>query len=112
MIDLLHIAPRQDWLKAVEEGSYAADSLAGQGFIHCSTPAQISEVANRYYRGQTGLVLVCIDSGRVQPEIHHENLEGGVELYPHIYGPLNLDAVVKVIEIESGEHGYFKINIP
>jgi uncharacterized protein (DUF952 family) len=111
MIDMLHITTRSDWEKAIEEGSYSADSLASQGFIHCSTPAQITAVANRYYRGQHGLVLLCIDAIQVQAEIRRENLEGGLDLFPHIYGPLNLDAVVRVDEIEPLENGAFEIEV-
>ncbi len=107
MIDLFHITRGLDWQKALEQGAYQADTLASQGFIHCSTHAQVVAVANRMYRGQHGLVLLEIDSRRLQPEIRFENLEGGAELYPHIYGPLNLEAVKKVIEFEPGPDGLF-----
>ncbi len=107
MIDIYHITRRTDWQKALEEGAYLADTLGSQGFIHCSTRAQVAAVANRIYQGQHGLVLLEIDSSRVQPEIRFENLEGGAELYPHIYGPLNLEAVEKVIEFEPGTDGQF-----
>ncbi len=109
MIDLFHITRRADWQKALEDGAYQADSLASQGFIHCSTRAQVVGVANNIYRGQHGLVLLEIDSRRVQPEIRHENLEGGTDLFPHIYGPLNLEAVEKVIEFEPGADGRFTL---
>ncbi len=107
MIDLFHITRRRDWQKALEDGAYQADTLASQGFIHCSTRAQVASVANRMFRGQHGLVLLEIDSRRVQPEIRRENLEGGTELFPHIYGPLNLEAVEKVVEFEPGSDGQF-----
>ncbi len=107
MIDLFHITRGADWQIALEQGAYQADTLASQGFIHCSTRAQVAAVANRMYRGQHGLVLLEIDSRRVQPEIRYENLEGGAELYPHIYGPLNLEAVEKVIEFEPRPDGLF-----
>ena len=107
MIDIFHITRSEDWKNALEEGAYQADSLASQGFIHCSTRTQVTAVANRYYRGQRGLVLLEIASARVQAEIRWENLEGGAELFPHIYGPLNLEAVEKVIDFEPGEQGTF-----
>ncbi len=109
MIDMYHITRAKDWQKALEEGGYQADTLASQGFIHCSMRSQVVAVANRIYRGQHGLVLLEIDSGRVQPEIRNENLEGGAELYPHIYGRLNLEAVEKVIEFEPGPDGSFTL---
>jgi len=107
MIDLMHITERVNWLKALEAGSYRADSLETQGFIHCSTPAQVTATANRYYRGQRGLVLLCIDSRQLASEVRWENLEGGQEPFPHIYGPLNLEAVEKVAEFEPGTDGSF-----
>jgi uncharacterized protein (DUF952 family) len=109
MIDIFHITRRADWQKALEEGAYLTDTLASQGFIHCSTRAQVVEVANRMFCGQHDLVLLEIDSRRVQPEIRRENLEGGMELFPHIYGPLNLEAVEKVIAFEPGFDGQFAL---
>ena len=107
MIDLMHITSKNDWSKALQEGSYRADSLLTQGFIHCSTPAQVADTANRFYAGQQDLVLLGIDSQRVGAEVRWENLERGQMLFPHIYGPLNLEAVVKVIEYRPGEDGRF-----
>ena len=98
---ILHIAEREAWREAQAAGSYEADSLTSEGFIHCSKPEQISAVANRYYRGRTDLVLLYIESERVNAEIRYENLEGGEELFPHIYGPLNLDAVIEDAVIED-----------
>ncbi len=107
MATLYHITHREDWERALEEGVYRADTLSSQGFIHCSTYTQVQAVATRYYRGQIGLVLLQIDSRKVQPMVRFENLEGGTELYPHIYGPLNLDAVEKIIELVPGPDGLF-----
>ncbi len=109
MSEIFHITRSDDWKNAIEEGAYRADTLASQGFIHCSTRAQVVTVANRFYRGQGGLVLLEIVPERVQPEIRWENLEGGAELFPHIYGPLNLEAVDRVIEFEPGEEGTFRL---
>lgn len=109
MSEIFHITRSDDWKAAIEDGAYRADTISSQGFIHCSTRAQVVTVANRFYRGQRGLVLLIITSERVQPEIRWENLEGGAELFPHIYGPLNLEAVEKVIEFEPGEDGTFRL---
>ena len=69
-------------------------SLETEGFIHCSTSDQLAAVANRKFREKEDLLVLTIDSSRVRPEIRYENLEGGEEQFPHIYGPLNVDAVV------------------
>jgi uncharacterized protein (DUF952 family) len=107
---ILHIASREDWEKAKAQGSYRTDSLIDEGFIHCSKRDQVIEVANTFFRGQEGLVLLSIDRSRVAAEIRHENLEGGEERFPHIYGALNLDAVIEVIEFEPGEDGRFQFS--
>jgi uncharacterized protein (DUF952 family) len=104
---LLHITNRETWLNAQRAGSYQADSLASEGFIHCSTPRQIVDTANRYYKGTRGLMLLEIDSTRVKSSLRWENLVGGTDLFPHIYGPLNLDAVVRVTPFEPGPDGLF-----
>jgi uncharacterized protein (DUF952 family) len=104
---ILHIAKRDDWERARLSGSYAADSLTSQGFIHCSTPQQVVRVANSLFHGQHDLVLLCIDSGKVEPEIRYENLEGGEERFPHIYGPLNVAAVVSVLAFQPQADGTF-----
>jgi uncharacterized protein (DUF952 family) len=102
-----HITFKTDWDAALEKGVYTADSLAGDGFIHASTAAQVIATANRYYPGQTGLVLLEIECRKVPAEIRYENLIGGTELFPHIYGPLNLDAVASVTPLEPGLDGLF-----
>jgi uncharacterized protein (DUF952 family) len=104
---IYHITTQPDWQAALQAGDYRADTLASQGFIHCSTREQILPVAQRYYPGRTGLLLLCIETDQVIAPIRYENLEGGMELFPHIYGALNLDAVVKVVSFLPGPGGIF-----
>jgi uncharacterized protein (DUF952 family) len=105
---IFHIAQRDQWEAARAGGVYRAGSLATQGFIHCSTREQVLATANRVFRGQTGLVLLGIEAGKVETEIRYENLEGGSELYPHIYGPLNVDAVVSTAAFKPQADGEFR----
>jgi len=109
---IYHIAEGEAWDAAQAEGAYMADSLATDGFIHCSTPAQVLDVAESFYRGRKGLVLLTIDTSRVQAEIRYENLEGEAELYPHLYGSLNLDAVVSAVPFEPDAEGRFELPAP
>ncbi|ADD01974.1 protein of unknown function DUF952 [Thermoanaerobacter mathranii subsp. mathranii str. A3] len=104
---ILHIAKRKDWEDGLEKGEYSPRSLSFEGFIHCSTAEQIINIANANFKNEKGLVLLCIDSSKVKAEIHFE--KGGREYYPHIYGPLNLDAVVKTCEFEPGLDGNFSL---
>jgi uncharacterized protein (DUF952 family) len=106
---ILHCTTRAAWDAAVAGGVYAADSLASEGFIHCSTPAQMLAVADARFRGRGGLVLLCIDADRLNSEVRYENLEGGTQLFPHVYGPLNLDAVLRVVAFPPEADGSFRL---
>lgn len=116
MTHILHLASNNAWLAAVKEGAYRADSLSTEGFIHCSKPSQIVDVANTFYRGQQGLVLLVIDPSKLESELKWEppaepepsHARTG-DLFPHLYGPLNLDAVVQVIPFEPGADGLFTL---
>src|SRR5258708_1343960 len=110
---ILHIVARADWDSALARGIYAPPSLAAEGFIHCSTKAQILGTANRFYRGQTGLVILCIDESRLEAAPKYEPPdsdlgEARADLFPHLYGPLNLGAVVCVIDFQCCADGTFE----
>jgi uncharacterized protein (DUF952 family) len=104
---IYHITTENDWTAAQSTGSYQADTLTAEGFIHCSTRQQVVPVANRFYHSQPGLVLLAVDIGRLNSGLIWENLEGGQEQFPHIYGPLNLDAVLHVTEFNPKPDGTF-----
>ncbi|WGV26876.1 DUF952 domain-containing protein [Halotia branconii] len=108
MNTIFHITQRQQWEQANLIGSYRGDTLDSEGFIHCSQANQIVKVANRFFPNQSGLVLLAIDSNQVQAEIRYEAAEIG-ELFPHIYGALNIDAVYQVINFEPQENGFFEL---
>jgi uncharacterized protein (DUF952 family) len=106
---ILHIARQENWEEAQASGLYRAGTLMTEGFIHCSTPEQVVGVANTWFRGQRGLVLLCIDTEALEAEVRYENLESGDELFPHAYGPLNLEAVVRVLDFEPQADGAFAL---
>lgn len=115
---ILHLASDDAWLAAVKKGEYRAESLSTEGFIHCSTESQIVDVANAFYHGQHGLVVLVLNPEKLTAELKweppaHPNPERaaaiGDELFPHIYGPLNLDAVTKVIPFEPDNDGIFSL---
>ena len=107
MATIFHITKRGEWDRAKPAGTYESPSLASEGFNHCSTIDQVIQTANRLIRGQRGLVLLSIDTDQVGAEIKYENCEGGQENFPHIYGPLHPESVVRVITFEPGEDGLF-----
>ena len=103
---ILHICPRAEWLAALASGVYRAASLETEGFIHCSRLEQVIPVANRYYRRTPDLVVLWIDVNLVEAEIRWEAAEGG-ELFPHIYGPIEVDAITAVTHLIPDQNGEF-----
>jgi uncharacterized protein (DUF952 family) len=99
---------------AVARGTYAPSSLRDEGFIHCSTIAQVIDTANRFYRGKDDLVLIHIDESRLKAELKYETPammhgESASELFPHLYGELNVDAVVRIVELRCEADGSFQL---
>ncbi len=107
---IYHVTSRTSWSAAQKSGAYSADSLASQGFIHCSKMDQILRVVNTYYADQRGLVILVIDTSRLKPEVRWEaGADKPDELFPHIYGPLDLEAVMQVLEFEPDPDGKFHL---
>lgn len=95
---IFHITTKAAWDEAARAGSYRADTLETEGFIHCSGADQMADVANVRFRGREDLVLLWIDPDRVHAEIKYEDASDGSGTFPHIYGPLDIDAVARVTE--------------
>jgi uncharacterized protein (DUF952 family) len=112
-----HIASRAEWDAARAAGSYRTASLDTDGFIHCSTAAQIVGSADRYFRGRGDLVLLCIDAARVADALRYEPpaVIGGAadrrddQLFPHLYGPLAIDAVIRAVPFPCRADGSFAL---
>ena len=95
---LYHLALAEDWQRAPEkdyETSTLGVSLSAQGFIHCSFRHQVQQIADLVYRGRDDVLLLKIDPGRLSAPVKVEALREGEEAFPHIYGPLNRQAVVE-----------------
>ena len=112
---ILHLLSRDSWAEAQEHGQLVAPSVAMEGFAHCSTEHQMVDVANKYYSGATNMVLINIDPKKLHSELKFEppaHLDGSPALpheplFPHIYGPINLDAVIEVIDFPCRSNGEF-----
>ena len=92
----MHITTSADWDVARGGDDYRAPSLTDEGFIHCSTPEQIVATANRYYAHQRDLVVLVIDPAPLSADVRFENTMGGEELFPHVYGAIEVRAVIRV----------------
>ena len=96
---IYHIATAEAWKKAAETGIYEHASLKEEGFIHCSLDHQLEGVLERYFSGQTGLLKLVIDTGKLTSKFVFDWSKTNTDTYPHVYGPINLDAVIEVIPI-------------
>lgn len=105
---ILHIVKKETWDEVKKNGEYRGDTLAREGFTHCSKPDQIIAVANYMFRSVQGLILLVVDETKVTSEIKYED-PGNNKLYPHIYGPLNIDAVIKTVDFPTNEDGTFSL---
>jgi uncharacterized protein (DUF952 family) len=105
---IYHFCPESTWEQAQREGAYTADTLATEGFIHLSRAEQVYLPANALIRGRTDMVLLEVDEDRLpQPAVYEDGGDG--MLFPHLYGPLPLDAVVAVHPFPPGPDGYFSL---
>jgi uncharacterized protein (DUF952 family) len=93
---LYHITSEREARAAAQAGKYTPAGFVREGFIHCSYAHQVLATLNRIFRGRTDLVVLEIDPTLLECKVVDENLEGGTELFPHIYGRLPMSAVVKV----------------
>ncbi len=91
---IYHLMVRSVWEAFRLAGSYEPPSLRAEGFIHCSPADRVTEVARAFYRGQTDLVVLEIDPARLTARLINEPAADRPGSFPHIYGPLNLEAVV------------------
>jgi uncharacterized protein (DUF952 family) len=103
---ILHITTASGWEQAQAAGAVTAESLETEGFIHCSTVAQVQATANRIFRGAGELLLLEVDTTRLTAPLQYERATDVGDEFPHIYGPLNLDAVTGTIPLPEDPEGY------
>lgn len=106
---IYHILPRVDWAAAQVAGSYRPASLASQGFIHFSRVEQVLQVAGNFYQDAGDLLLLTVAAEKVKGEIRYEDLLGEGQRFPHLYGPLELSAVVAVDVFDKDATGVFRL---
>jgi uncharacterized protein (DUF952 family) len=113
---ILHITTRAEWKQAQSRGEYRAPSLESEGFIHCSTEKQVVQVANAFYRGRNDLILLVVDESKLRPVLKWEAPAGspapGIsesDLFPHVYGAIDLTAVASVLDLAPDPDGTFRL---
>jgi uncharacterized protein (DUF952 family) len=93
---IYHIAIATDWVQALEQGFYAPQAFASEAFIHACKAEQVEGVCERYFKDQTGLVVLHINERFLKPPHTFVFSAASNDEFPHIFGPINLDAVVEV----------------
>jgi uncharacterized protein (DUF952 family) len=100
---IVHLARADEWAAGRDRGTYVPAEYEADGFIHCSRPEQAHLPANALFSDTPGLVLLWIDGGAVAADLVEE------DGFPHLYAPLDVDAVVAVSALEPWEPGGFAL---
>jgi uncharacterized protein (DUF952 family) len=95
---IFHILEENYFESQKLNGEYFSPTFDEEGFIHLSTKNQVENTLKRYYSGKSGLVLLHIETSKIVAELKYELASNG-EFFPHIYGPINLDAIVEIEKI-------------
>ena len=105
MRTIYKICPASAWREAERQGVYrgSADD-ARDGFIHFSTAAQVAETARKHFFGQAGLFLIAVDAGALGEALRWERSRND-ELFPHLYGELDLGAVTAILDLHTRSDG-------
>jgi uncharacterized protein (DUF952 family) len=103
---ILHFTTPDAWAAAQAAGTLSPPSLADEGFIHCSTFAQATATADRIFAGSGELLALIVDPARLSAPLRWERATDVADEFPHIYGPLNADAVVGTTVLTEGPGGY------
>lgn len=96
---IYHICLPEAWKEAQQKGFYEHPSLKEEGFIHCSQEDQVAGVIERYFKGIKGLKKLVIDTDKLNSRFIFDWSPSTQDTYPHIYGPINLDAVTDVVTL-------------
>ena len=109
---IYHISTPKAWAAAQASGEVVAESLASEGFIHCSRAAQLLAVADRFFPGASGLLVLAINEARLGPHLVNEGPAGendpfGDKVFPHVYAPIPVAAVVATAPLTPGDGGNF-----
>ena len=105
---IYHLTSQDNWNSAQELGEYRAASLGAEGFIHASTEEQVEASANRHFSQSVSIVLLKIDPARLTTPVTWEKSPHSETPFPHLYGPINLDAVVEVVFWPRSRDGEFR----
>ena len=111
---IYHLSTPDEWASAQRRGDYTSSSrgrtLAEEGFIHCSWAGQVAGVVERYYDGAGPLLILSVDTDLLTSPWQDDEIAPGV-FYPHVYGPINVDAVVAATPLDPDADGAYDVPV-
>jgi uncharacterized protein (DUF952 family) len=99
MAYIYHLTTRQEWEASLTMGKHTVPSLKEEGFIHCCSEEQVSEVVDRFYKDALDIVILKINTEKLRSQLVYEWSSSMEDTYPHVYGPINTDSVEDVSEV-------------
>lgn len=106
---IYHLILPDDWAAAQAAGVYEPPSLSAENFIHFSTREQVVGTANRFYSQHNQMLLLAVDDTKLGDMLKFEDLYIHGALFPHLYGPLDLNQVIAVYELAKSDSGAFEL---
>jgi uncharacterized protein (DUF952 family) len=106
---IYHIAEKDEWSACQNKAEYIPKRYNKDGFVHCSDDCQIEQIANSMFKTRAEIMLLKIDPTKLIAQTIYESPQGSDEKFPHVYGTIDKQAIVKVSELKCNENGKFKI---
>ena len=107
MSHIYHITTKEKWELAKEKKAYDFCALETEGFIHCSTYKQTSETAIRFFKDAAAIIVLKIEESKVESKLIYEKAIDVDEMFPHIYGPININSIVSILSIVKDDEGHY-----
>ena len=107
MQPIVHLMTPHAWA-ATSDGALRPPSLAQEGFVHCSAPAQVAAVANARFHDEDTLVMIVLDPRELRSDVVWEDSYDAGQRFPHVYGPIDRQAIARIVEYRGGADGSFQ----
>lgn len=107
---IAHCMKKSNWNKIKDESYWGHQNIENEGFIHCSPIQYLWRVLPNFEKEKEELVIICIDEEKLEAEVKYEDDGNYGRSYPHVYGAINKDAVIRVLDYLKDEQGHYMKN--
>ena len=107
---IAHCMRKNKWNEIKDEDYWGYQDIEEEGFIHCSPIKYLWRVLPNFEDVKDELVIICIDEDKLEAEVKYEDDDNCGRNYPHVYGIINNDAVIKVLDYLKDEQGHYTKN--